>query len=138
MKKLIIAEKPSVAKNIADATASSRRNGYFEGQYYIITWAFGHLLQLYDARDYDPEMRSWRIEKFPYIPEKFLYKVKSDGKNKDKPDSGVVQQMNIIKSLMEREDVEGIISATDDDREGQIIACFFRRKRTPNYPFELP
>ena len=46
MKKLIIAEKPSVAKNIADATASSRRNGYFEGQNYIITWAFGHLLQL--------------------------------------------------------------------------------------------
>lgn len=43
MKKLIIAEKPSVAKNIADATASSRRNGYFEGQNYIITWAFGHL-----------------------------------------------------------------------------------------------
>ena len=86
MKKLIIAEKPSVAKNIADATASSRRNGYFEGQNYIITWAFGHLLQLYDARDYDPEMRSWKIEKFPYIPEKFLYKIKSDGKNKDKPD----------------------------------------------------
>ena len=105
MKKLIIAEKPSVAKNIADATASSRRNGYFEGQNYIITWAFGHLLQLYDARDYDPEMRSWKIEKFPYIPEKFLYKIKSDGKNKDKPDSGVVQQMDIIKSLMERSDV---------------------------------
>ncbi len=58
-----------------------------------------------------------RIEKFPYIPEKFLYKIKSDGKNKDKPDSGVVQQMDIIKSLMERSDVEGIISATDDDTE---------------------
>ena len=122
MKKLIIAEKPSVAKNIADATASSRKNGYFEGEYYVITWAFGHLLQLYDARDYDPEMRSWKIEKFPYIPEKFLYKIKSDGKNKEKPDSGVVQQMNTIKNLMERKDVEGIISATDDDREGQIIA----------------
>ena len=44
MKKLIIAEKPSVAKNIADATASSQKNGYFEGEYYVITWAFGHLL----------------------------------------------------------------------------------------------
>ena len=114
-------KKNSVAKNIADATASSRKNGYFEGEYYVITWAFGHLLQLYDARDYDPEMRSWKIEKFPYIPEKFLYKIKSDGKNKEKPDSGVVQQMNTIKNLMERKDVEGIISATDDDREGQII-----------------
>lgn len=64
-------------------------------------------------------MRSWKIEKFPYIPEKFLYKIKSDGKNKDKPDSGVVQQMDIIKSLMERSDVEGIISATDDDEKGR-------------------
>ena len=136
MKKLIIAEKPSVAKNIADATASSRRNGYFEGQNYIITWAFGHLLQLYDARDYDPEMRSWKIEKFPYIPEKFLYKIKSDGKNKDKPDSGVVQQMDIIKSLMERSDVEGIISATDDDREGQIIADEIINYISPQKPVE--
>lgn len=136
MKKLIIAEKPSVAKNIADATASSRRNGYFEGQNYIITWAFGHLLQLYDARDYDPEMRSWKIEKFPYIPEKFLYKIKSDGKNKDKPDSGVVQQMDIIKSLMKRSDVEGIISATDDDREGQIIADEIINYISPQKPVE--
>ncbi|MFR9000656.1 MAG: hypothetical protein ACLVIY_09955 [Anaerobutyricum soehngenii] len=48
-----------------------------KGEYYVITWAFGHLLQLYDASDYDPEMRSWKIEKFPYIPEKFLYKIKS-------------------------------------------------------------
>ena len=58
MKKLIIAEKPSVAKNIADATASSRKNGYFEGEYYVITWAFGHLLHFYVAREYDPEIRS--------------------------------------------------------------------------------
>ena len=136
MKKLIIAEKPSVAKNIADATASSRKNGYFEGEYYVITWAFGHLLQLYDARDYDPEMRSWKIEKFPYIPEKFLYKIKSDGKNKEKPDSGVVQQMNTIKNLMERKDVEGIISATDDDREGQIIADEIINYISPQKPVE--
>ena len=60
MKKLILAEKPSVAKNIADATDAVRKNGYFEGQDYIITWAFGHLLQLYDAKDYDPEMKSWK------------------------------------------------------------------------------
>ena len=76
MKKLILAEKPSVAKNIADATDAVRRNGYFEGNEYIITWAFGHLLQLYDAKDYDPEMKTWRMEKFPYIPEEFHYKLK--------------------------------------------------------------
>ncbi len=122
MKKLILAEKPSVAKNIADATDAVRRNGYFEGNEYIITWAFGHLLQLYDAKDYDPEMKTWRMEKFPYIPEEFHYKLKSDGKQKEKPDAGVVRQMNIIKELAMRQDVESIISATDDDREGQIIA----------------
>ena len=61
-KKLIIAEKPSVAKNIADAVGAKRRaNGYIEGDDYIITWAFGHLLLLYDAKDYDPAMKSWRL-----------------------------------------------------------------------------
>lgn len=122
MKKLILAEKPSVAKNIADATGAVRRNGYFEGESYLITWAFGHLLQLFDARDYDPAMKTWRMDKFPFIPDHFQYKLKTDGKNKDKADAGVVRQMDIIKTLMERQDVDGIISATDDDREGQIIA----------------
>lgn len=121
-KKLILAEKPSVAKNIADATDATRKDGYFEGKDYIITWAFGHLLQLYDAKDYDPEMKTWKMEKFPYIPETFHYKLKVSGKQKDKPDAGVVRQMNIIKELALRPDVESIISATDDDREGQIIA----------------
>lgn len=68
LKKVIIAEKPSVGKNIADALGvKSRRDGYFEGEEYIITWVFGHLLQLYDARDYDDTRREWTIE---YIPRK--------------------------------------------------------------------
>lgn len=136
MKKLILAEKPSVAKNIADAAGAVRKNGYFEGETYVITWAFGHLLQLYDAKDYNPEMKSWKMEKFPFIPEEFHYKLKSDGKNKDKPDAGVVRQMDIIKSLMERSDVEGIISATDDDREGQIIADEIWDYLKPEKPVE--
>ena len=121
MKKVIIAEKPSVAKNIADATSAKRQNGYFEGENYLITWAFGHLLQLYDAKDYDPKMKVWKMENFPYIPEHFLYKLKS-GKGDGKPDQGVVRQIGIIKNLIDRNDVDGVISATDDDREGQIIA----------------
>lgn len=136
MKKLILAEKPSVAKNIADATNAGRKNGYFEGDDYVITWAFGHLLQLYDAKDYDPEMKTWRMDKFPYIPEHFSYKLKTDGKNKDKADAGVVRQMNIIKRLAERPDVEGIISATDDDREGQIIADEIFLYLKPGKPVE--
>ena len=136
MKKLIIAEKPSVAKNIADATACSRRNGFFEGESYVITWAFGHLLQLCDARDYDPSMKVWRMERFPYIPEHYRYKLKSDPSNRDRADAGVVRQMEIIKSLMERQDVEGIISATDDDREGQVIADEILEYLDPGKPVE--
>ena len=123
MKKVIIAEKPSVAKNIADAfNIRTRQDGYFEGEQYLITWAFGHLLQLYDAKDYDESMKKWELEKFPFIPESFKYKVKSDSKNKAAVDQGAQKQIKIIKTLIDREDVDGIISATDYDREGQVIA----------------
>lgn len=122
MKRVIIAEKPSVARNIADALKIKvRRDGYFEGEDYIITWAFGHLLQLYDAKDYDETMKSWRMDKFPFIPEDFKYKIKSDNKNRKIIDKGAEKQINTIKSLIDRPDVESIISATDYDREGQII-----------------
>ncbi|MGM9933928.1 type IA DNA topoisomerase [uncultured Clostridium sp.] len=123
MAKVIIAEKPSVAKNIADAfKIKTRKDGYFEGNGYYITWAFGHLLQLYDAKDYDESMKGWRFEKFPFIPEHFLYKVKSDSVNRNIEDKGAKKQLGIIKSLIDREDVDGVISATDFDREGQVIA----------------
>ncbi|WP_294153472.1 type IA DNA topoisomerase [uncultured Clostridium sp.] len=123
MAKVIIAEKPSVAKNIVDAfKVKARKDGYFEGNGYYITWAFGHLLQLYDAKDYDESMKGWRFEKFPFIPEHFLYKVKSDSVNRSIEDKGAKKQLAIIKNLIDREDVDGVISATDFDREGQVIA----------------
>jgi DNA topoisomerase-3 len=134
MRKVIIAEKPSVAKNIADAFGIKKRNdGYYEGDEYIITWAFGHLLQLYDAKDYDENMRGWRMEKFPFIPEKFEYKIKSDSVNRLSVDKGAEKQLNTIKYLIDRNDVDGIISATDFDREGQVIGdemfLYFNEKK---------
>ncbi|GKU80918.1 type IA DNA topoisomerase [Niallia sp. NCCP-28] len=120
--KLIIAEKPSVSKNIADALKiRGRQDGYFEGNGYIVTWAFGHLLQLYDAKDYDDKMSTWRMENFPFIPQVFKYKVKSNPRDREKPDTGAKKQLKIIQSLMRRPDVDGIISACDYDREGQVI-----------------
>ncbi|MFJ8245107.1 DNA topoisomerase [Peribacillus asahii] len=120
--KLIIAEKPSVSKNIADALKiKNRQDGYFEGNGYIVTWAFGHLLQLYDAKDYDEKMSTWKMENFPFVPPTFKYKVKSDSSNREKPDMGAKKQLKIIQSLMKRLDVEAIISACDYDREGQVI-----------------
>jgi len=122
MLKVIIAEKPSVAKNIAEAVNSkNRKDGCFEGESYIVTWAFGHLLELWDSKEYDAKMASWRMENFPFIPDEFLYKIKSDSKNRHNVDAGAERQIRIIKSLIERDDVDGVISACDYDREGQII-----------------
>lgn len=122
MLKVIIAEKPSVARNIAEAVNSKiRKDGYFEGPSYLVTWAFGHLLELYDSKDYNENMTYWKLENFPFIPEDFLYKIKSDPANRNNVDVGAEKQINIIKSLIKREDVDGVISACDYDREGQII-----------------
>ena len=114
--KVILAEKPSVAKTIASFLgAKTRRDGYFEGNGYIVTYAFGHLVSLYDMKDYDKEKYSgsWKMTNFPFIPaDKFKFKV-DDSKQK---------QFNIIKELLNREDIEYIINATDNDREGELIA----------------
>ncbi|MFD1446426.1 type IA DNA topoisomerase [Oceanobacillus profundus] len=119
---LILAEKPSVAKNIADALKiKTKKDGYFEGNNYIITWAFGHLVELYDAKDYDGKMRSWKMDNFPFIPSEFKYKVKSNPRNRSQTDGGAAKQLKIIHSLMKRNDLEAIISACDYDREGQLI-----------------
>ncbi len=122
MSKVIIAEKPSVAKNIADAVGAKKRlDGYFAGEGYYVTWAFGHLLELYDSKEYDPQMSSWRMENYPFIPDQFKYKVKSVQGNRDVVDPGAQKQIGIIKGLIDQPDVAGIISACDYDREGQII-----------------
>lgn len=123
MKKLILAEKPSVGRNIAEAlNCKQRKDGYLEGEEYIVTWAFGHLVTLCDCIDYDEKFALWNFDYFPYIPEKFRYKVKTDNKNKNKEDPGAKKQLMIIKALVERPDVDSIITATDYDREGELIA----------------
>jgi DNA topoisomerase III len=122
MVSVIITEKPSVAKNIADAlNIKNKKDGYFEGNDYIVTWAFGHLLQLYDAKDYDENMAKWRMENFPFIPSHFRYKIKSDPRHKEKEDLGAKKQLKIIYQLMKRNDVDSVIQACDYDREGQVI-----------------
>ncbi|SHG77953.1 type IA DNA topoisomerase [Ornithinibacillus halophilus] len=133
--KLVLAEKPSVAKNIADALAiKGKKDGYFEGNQYIITWAFGHLLQLYDAKDYDSKMSSWKLDNFPFIPEKFEYKVKSNPRNRNQSDGGAKKQLSIIHRLMKRPDVNMIISACDYDREGQLIGDSIIYRARPQKP----
>lgn len=115
MKKLIIAEKPSLAMEIVKAIGKmSRNDGYFENEEYIISFAFGHLMVLQDIDDYyKREKTKWIIEELPFIPDSFLFKLRND--------SGVIKQYNILKSLINREDVTNIVNCGDADREGEVI-----------------
>ena len=124
---VIIAEKPSLARNIVegiqqmDKCSLQKKNGYFEGNGYIVTWAFGHLFSLCDIEDYtggDPSAR-WTLQNLPCFPEQFKFKLKM-GADK-KVDSGVERQFMTIKYLCCREDVDRIVNAGDSDREGEII-----------------
>lgn len=119
---LIIAEKPSLARNIVAGIGQMKKNsGYFEGLGYIVTWAFGHLFSLCDIEDYTGETSNgrWSMENIPCFPEDFRFKLKN-GDDK-KPDAGVVRQFELIKRLCNRDDVEAIVNAGDADREGEII-----------------
>ena len=121
--KLIIAEKPSLARNIvAGIGEMSKRNGFFENKEYIVTWAFGHLFSLCDIEDYlgkSGEKAKWTMEGLPCFPADFRFKLRL-GDDK-KPDAGVEKQFALIKTLCARNDVDTIINAGDADREGEII-----------------
>ena len=122
---LIIAEKPSLARNITSAIgALNKKNGYFEGNEYIVTWAFGHLFSLCDIEEYGTSSSEsgnvkWTMDNLPFFPQTFRFKLRM-GADK-KPDEGVIRQFNTIKMLCNREDVDTIINAGDSDREGEII-----------------
>ncbi|MCL1935738.1 MAG: DNA topoisomerase 3 [Defluviitaleaceae bacterium] len=110
--KLIIAEKPSVAKQIATVlNANQRKNGYFYGQNHIITWCVGHLIGLANAESYDTKYKKWNKEDLPILPQNFKYTVAEDKQ----------EQLDIIKNLMQRNDVKEIINACDSGREGELI-----------------
>lgn len=126
---LILAEKPSVAKNIAYAlNAKDRKDGYFEGNGYIIAFAFGHLYELYDVKDYLKGFTKWELQKFPFVPEVFRYKIKND--------KGIERQVKTIKKLTDRKDIKEIIIATDADREGQLIAGIIINELNINKPLK--
>lgn len=118
---LIIAEKPSLARNIASAIGKMKKgDGYMEGNGYIVTWAFGHLFSLEDIEYYRPSASNyWSMENIPCFPEEFKYTLKHDKKGKTDP--GVKNQFETIKRLTARSDVDVIVNAGDSDREGEII-----------------
>jgi DNA topoisomerase-3 len=110
--KLCIAEKPSVAKDLAEILgAKTRRDGYFEGNGYCVTWTFGHLCSLKDPEDYNPIWKSWRLEDLPIIPEQFGIKIKND--------SGIQKQFKTIETLVAQ--AEEVINCGDAGQEGELI-----------------
>ena len=123
---LIIAEKPSLARNIMAGIARvqseelKKKNGYYEGGNYIVTWVFGHLFSLADIEDYSPtESAKWTMDNIPCFPKEFKFNLKK-GQNKQ-VDPGVKKQFEAIKYLCNRRDVDTIVNAGDADREGEII-----------------
>ena len=122
---LIVAEKPSLARNIAAAIGGSvRRNGYLECPGYLVTWAFGHLFSLVDIEDYQGGLPAsgkarWTLENLPCIPDEFRFELRRGDDRKVDP--GIRSQFDNIVSLANRPDVEAIVNAGDADREGEII-----------------
>jgi DNA topoisomerase-3 len=110
--KVCIAEKPSVAREIANILgANTKRDGYFEGNGYAVTYTFGHLCTLLEPKDYKAHWKSWDLNNLPMLPERFDTKVTNDG--------GIQKQFNIVKSLFERADV--VINCGDAGTEGELI-----------------
>lgn len=110
--RLVIAEKPSVAQSLAKVLgASSRKDGYLEGNGYLVSWCYGHLAGLSDAESYDSRYKKWRKEDLPILPSPFRFCVSGDKK----------KQFSLLRELMHRPDVTEIINACDAGREGELI-----------------
>lgn len=119
---LIIAEKPSLGRNIVSCIGEMKKAGnYYEGNGYIVTWAFGHLFSLCDIEDYTglTSTGRWSMENIPCFPQQFKFQLRK-GANKQ-VDPGIKKQFDTIKALCNREDVDNIVNAGDSDREGEII-----------------
>ncbi|MBO5720087.1 MAG: DNA topoisomerase 3 [Bacteroidales bacterium] len=117
--KVCIAEKPSVAKEIASIIgANTKRDGYFEGNGYCVTWTFGHLCTLKEPHEYTPEWKSWKINSLPMIPPKFGIKLISD--------KGVEKQFAIIEKLIQSADA--VINCGDAGQEGELIQRWVMQK----------
>lgn len=110
--KLVIAEKPSVAMSIAKVIgAKNKKDGYYEGNDYRVSWCVGHLVQMANPDNYDEKYKKWRIEDLPIIPKEYKYEIVNTTK----------KQFNILKKLMNSKEVDAVINACDAGREGEAI-----------------
>lgn len=127
MKTLVLAEKPSVARDIARVLKCSKKlNGALEGERYIVTWALGHLVTLADPEEYDKKYKEWNMEVLPMMPKKMeLVVIKQTAK-----------QYQAVKTQLWRKDVQDIVIATDAGREGELVARWILEKAQCRKPIK--
>lgn len=127
MKSLVLAEKPSVARDIARVLKCTKKiNGALEGERYIVTWALGHLVTLADPEEYDKKYKEWNLEVLPMMPEKMELVVIPQ----------TAKQYQAVKSQLYRKDVGEIIIATDAGREGELVARWILEKAQCRKPIK--
>ena len=127
MKSVVLAEKPSVARDIARVLkCNQKKNGYMESDKYIVTWALGHLVTNADPEQYDAKYKQWDLNMLPIIPERM--KTVVIGKTR--------KQFNTVKAQIERQDVKEVIIATDAGREGELVARLIIEKCKGNKPLK--
>ena len=128
-KNLLITEKPSVAMEFAKALkiTTNRKNGYLESEKWIITWCVGHLVTMSYPEKYDEKLKFWRLDTLPFIPQQWKYEIIPQVEN----------QFNIVKSLIQREDIEKIYNAGDSGREGEYIQRLVFMMAKPNPKAEM-
>ena len=125
--KLVIAEKTSVAQSLASVIGATKRcDGYLEGNGYVVSWCVGHLVELAEPGAYDEKYEKWKKDDLPIIPDSWKYQVTDATK----------KQYKILKDLMEREDVDSLIEATDAGREGELIFRLVYNQAKCRKPFE--
>ncbi len=124
MRKLLITEKPSVAMEFAKALKINgiRKNGYLESEKWIITWCVGHLVTMSYPEKYDEKLKVWRLDTLPFIPKEWKYEIIPE----------VKKQFEVVKKLLQREDIEEIYNAGDSGREGEYIQRLVFMMAKPN------
>ena len=120
-KTLVIAEKPSVGRDLARVLpgAFQKHEGYLEADEHVMTWAVGHLVQLAEPDEYDPKYKKWRMADLPIVPDAFKLVVRDERSKK---------QMSVITKLLKRDDVDAVVNACDAGREGELIFAWTLRE----------
>ena len=126
-KTLVIAEKPSVGRDLAKVLTGpfAKSEGYLEGPQHVITWAVGHLVQLADPEEYDPKFKKWRMADLPIVPPHFKLVVRDERSKK---------QMSVVNRQLHRKDVGDVINACDAGREGELIFAYLFEKAKADKP----